>query len=247
MKEGLTPQWLEEVDSTNNEIIRREHELDNLSVVAAVCQTAGRGQRNNQWLTTPGQNLTFSMLVRFGQDGIPSVKAASQFAISEASALAVADYLENEGIASVIKWPNDIYARGRKICGMLIENTLAADEVARSIIGIGVNVNQRDFPPQLANPTSMVLQCGHEFDLRSELLKLCDILCGRLSLMGPGQHDEYVSRIYRLGVFEEYADCATGLRFMGRIKDVSPSGMLKMETKEGQLKEFAFKEISYII
>ena len=69
MKEGLTPQWLEEVDSTNNEIIRREHELDNLSVVAAVCQTAGRGQRNNQWLTTPGQNLTFSMLVRFGQDG----------------------------------------------------------------------------------------------------------------------------------------------------------------------------------
>ena len=130
---------------------------------------------------------------------------------------------------------------------MLIENTLAADEVTRSIIGIGVNVNQRDFPPQLANPTSMVLQCGHEFDLRSELLKLCDILCGRLGLMGPGQHDEYVSRIYRLGVFEEYADCATGLRFMGRIKDVSPSGMLRVETKEGKLKEFAFKEISYII
>lgn len=245
--EQLTAEWLDEVDSTNNEVYRRADELDNLSVIAAVCQTAGRGQRNNKWLARPGENLTFSALVRFGQDGIPPLGAALQFGISEAASLSVSEYLEKEGIASTIKWPNDIYVRNRKICGMLTENTLCRDSVSRSIIGIGLNVNQVSFPPELPNPTSMALVSGHEYDLRSELSRLLPILDRRLRMTGPAQHDEYVGRIYRLGVLEEYSDCRTGERFVGKIMDVSPSGLLVVETKEGKLKEFAFKEINYII
>ncbi|MGN0202602.1 MAG: biotin--[acetyl-CoA-carboxylase] ligase [Candidatus Cryptobacteroides sp.] len=247
MNEELTAEWLEEVDSTNNEILRRENELDNLSVVAAVRQTAGRGQRNNSWLTEPGANLTFSMLVRFGRDGIPALKASSQFSISEAASLAVVEYLEGEGIQASVKWPNDIYVRGKKICGMLIENSLSGNEVSRSIVGIGLNVNQRGFPPQLANPTSMSLLNGREYELCRELPKLCRMFIRRLHLAGAQQHSEYVGRIYRLGVFEEYVDTSTALHFIGKIRDVSPSGMLLVESKEGKLKEFAFKEISYII
>ncbi|MGN1216121.1 MAG: biotin--[acetyl-CoA-carboxylase] ligase [Candidatus Cryptobacteroides sp.] len=245
--EQLTAEWLDEADSTNNEVCRRADELDNLSVIAAVCQTAGRGQRNNRWLARPGQNLTFSALVRFGQDGIPPLGAAMQFGISEAASLSVSEYLEKEGIASRIKWPNDIYVRNRKICGMLIENTLCLGSVSRSIIGIGLNVNQDSFPPELANPTSMTLVSGHEYDLRSELSCLLQILDRQIRRIGPSQHDEYVGRIYRLGVFEEYSDCRTRERFVGKIRDITPSGLLVVETKEGKLKEFAFKEINYII
>lgn len=247
MNETLSPQWLEEVDSTNNEMIRRRAELDNLSVVAAVCQTAGRGQRNNSWLTHAGENLTFSMFARFSDPRMPRVKATEQFRISVAATLAVSDYLASKGVANAVKWPNDIYVRGRKICGMLIENTLEGPDVSTSIIGIGINVNQKDFPPQLVNPTSMTIVTGESYDLKAELVTLCGMLRDRLLSMGQEQHGDYISRLFRLGVFNEYVDCEDGTRFMARITGVSPSGMLQVETKEGKLKEFAFKEISFVI
>ena len=109
--------WLDTVDSTNNEARRRIESADSLSVVAAKWQTAGRGQRGNTWSSAAGENLTFSVTLKLPQDSLP---AADQFAVSEASAIAVADFLSSKGISVRIKWPNDIYAGDRKICGMRI-------------------------------------------------------------------------------------------------------------------------------
>ena len=157
MKEEVDILWLDEVDSTNNEALRHISELDNLSVIAAVHQTSGRGQRGNSWLTHAGKNMTFSMVVKFGDGALPPLEASRQFVLTRCVTLGVSDYLESEGIDCSVKWPNDIYVRNKKICGMLIENTLTDTFLTASVIGVGLNVNQNEFPPQLVNPVSMTM------------------------------------------------------------------------------------------
>ncbi|MBQ9712910.1 MAG: hypothetical protein IJV54_11560 [Bacteroidales bacterium] len=90
------------MDSTNNEIYRQIDSLDNLSVLSAKNQFAGRGQRGNKWSALPGENLTFSILLRPGMDDVPEVQALDQFRISEISTLAVKDLLSAHGIASKV-------------------------------------------------------------------------------------------------------------------------------------------------
>ncbi len=245
MKEEVDIQWLDEVDSTNNEALRHLAEIDNLSVVAAVHQTAGRGQRGNSWLTYAGENMTFSMVVKFCDGAFPPVEASRQFVLTRCVTLGVSDYLESEGIDCAVKWPNDIYVRNKKICGMLIENTLRGQFLAASVIGIGLNVNQKVFPPQLVNPVSMTMLTGKEYDIRAELPKLCRFIRHRLGRYD--NIDEYVNRLYRFNTFNEYVVCSTGESMCARIVGVSDRGMLCMETRKGERVEFAFKEISYVV
>jgi BirA family biotin operon repressor/biotin-[acetyl-CoA-carboxylase] ligase len=142
--------WLDSIDSTNDEARRRILTLDNLSVLSALEQTGGRGQRENKWHSEPNQNLTFSIVLKN-----PPVKAADQFIISEITAVTLVSFLAEHGIEADIKWPNDIYVSGKKICGILIENSLKGQGIDWTIIGIGLNVNQFNFPVNLPNPTSM--------------------------------------------------------------------------------------------
>jgi BirA family biotin operon repressor/biotin-[acetyl-CoA-carboxylase] ligase len=173
--------WVKSVDSTNEECRRRIYDIDNLSVVAAMSQSSGRGQRGNTWLSAPGENLTFSILLKFPSEevasGLEPMHAYDQFVLSEIAALSVVDLLADRGIKAKIKWPNDIYVGDRKICGMLIENSLRGEWLQQSIIGIGLNVNQRNFDVTLPNPTSMVLCNGitEDYDLDYILEKFMDI------------------------------------------------------------------------
>ena len=133
--------WLDSIDSTNSEALRRLADVPSGTVIAAREQTAGRGQRGNTWFTQPGQNLTFSIVLKF--EGVFPVSRAVW--LNYLSSLAVAEFLRSFGVACEIKWPNDVYVGKRKICGILIENQLGADGVASSVIGIGININQREF------------------------------------------------------------------------------------------------------
>ena len=145
--------WLDVAESSNDEARKAIDSLDNLSVVAVRCQTAGRGQGENTWLTAPGENMTFSIVLK-DFDILPN----QQIAISQITALAVVRFLALHGIDAKIKLPNDIYVGDRKICGILIENTLCAGKIKWSIVGIGINVNQTTFPSSLPNPTSILLE-----------------------------------------------------------------------------------------
>lgn len=144
--------WLDRVDSTNDEARRRISVLDNLSVLSASEQTGGRGQRENKWHSEPHLNLTFSIILKN-----PPVRAADQFCISEITTVTLVHFLSTYGIEADIKWPNDIYVSGKKTCGILIENSLKGQAIDWSIIGIGLNVNQSEFPTDLPNPTSMII------------------------------------------------------------------------------------------
>ena len=162
--------WLEAADSTNSELRRHPEGLDNLSIVAAREQSAGRGQGSHSWHSTPGQNLTFSILYRY--DGPCALNATEAILITQVTTLALRDYLLERGVEARIKWPNDIWVGERKICGILIENTLEGTRIRESIVGIGLNLNETDWPGDLPNPVSLRELTGQTYVPEDELTAL---------------------------------------------------------------------------
>lgn len=253
MEDKVKIRWVDETDSTQDELRRRFPEHDNLSVTAAVFQTAGRGQRGNRWTSGRGLNLTFSMLLKFGEGGFPALGVSRQFEITKAATLGVVSYLEGKGVEPSIKWPNDIYVRDKKICGMLVENVLDGDKLSHSFVGIGLNMNQREFDPSLTNPVSLSKLTGEEYDLKPELETLASLLAESFRrFLGEGgaalpDDREYENRLYRKGRFHDYVSREDGKVFEGKIIGVSPEGKLLVVNRKGELNEFAFKEINFII
>lgn len=244
--------WLNSVDSTNTETYRQSDTLDNLSVIAAYKQTKGKGQRGNKWFTEEGTNLTFSLLLKFGEGALSMLNATKQFCISEAVTCALAEYFEQEGIEVKIKWPNDIYHKDKKLVGILIENSLNGQNLSKSIVGIGINCNQKTFPPELPNPTSMTLINGVKYDLHPTLEKICKFLCKYLQIMENEEgrkalHLKFIQSLYRLNEWHNYVDISEGITIKGKIKGISESALLQIEMPDGILKEYAFKEIAYIL
>ena len=251
--------WLESIDSTNEECRRRISDIDNLSVVSALSQTSGRGQRGNTWSSAEGENLTFSIVLKFPESvtaaSLEPVQAYDQFVLSEIASLSVVDLLAEHGIQARIKWPNDIYVGDKKICGMLIENSLLGEWIQHSIIGIGLNVNQRNFDITLPNPTSMALSQEETdtFDIHTlleEFMKIFHAYLDRYCHIRGGYsrlRQMYLSHLWRKDEPTEFIDNSSSSRFRGVIRDLSDLGHIIIETNEGKLREFAFKEISFII
>lgn len=238
----MKPIWYETIDSTNTEALRHLDELPSGTVLAARDQTAGRGQRGNTWFTEPGKNLTFSIVLK----GIV-LKACDSIRLNALTSVAVASFLERYGVQPVIKWPNDIYVGGRKICGMLIENKLDGAMLGASVIGVGININQREFP-QLANATSLALCTGKDASLDEALGDFLAIFEGMIPGLGsPQLWDAYASRLYRLGKSARYYDVLREEEFEGVILGVEPDGRLCVRDAGGERRRYHFKEISYIL
>jgi BirA family biotin operon repressor/biotin-[acetyl-CoA-carboxylase] ligase len=193
-------------------------------------QTAGRGQRGNSWEAAPGENITLSLMLR--PEAIP---AARQFEVSEAVALGVVDLLDSLGIADVaVKWPNDIYVADRKVCGILIENSLSGTAIARSIAGIGLNVNQLTWRSDAPNPVSIAQLTGRTHSTAALAARMCGNILRRLSM---ANHDEYRRRLWRgTGVWPWRT--ASGEIFRAAIDDVLPDGHIIIASRA-----FAFKEV----
>lgn len=245
--------WCECIDSTNNAARKMLEDIDIMSVVAAGFQTAGRGQKGNVWSSEAGKNLTFSIAVRFGSGEFPALPAVRQFAVSEAAALAIVSFLAEEGIKAMIKWPNDIYVGDRKICGMLIEQKVRGGMLEGSVIGIGLDVNQTDFPPELPNPVSMTLLTGKEYPLEESLERIAGIFHRILSeALSSGQalsslEERYVSKLYRRDELHRFIDCRSGEEFEGLIRGIDGNACLLVDRPDKGRQSFAFKEISYVL
>lgn len=164
MQKGII--WHKSLDSTNAEVRRQLSELDNLSIVAARTQTAGRGQGDHTWTSEPGLNLTFTLLRRFpkGAFDVRNLAAINTYVTS-----VLTHYLAAHGVQAWVKPPNDIWVGDRKICGILIENILDGSFVRESIIGIGLDLNQTVWPPELPNPVSLKELTGKDYSLEKEL------------------------------------------------------------------------------
>ena len=170
------------------------NDLDNLSVLSSLSQTSGRGQGSNTWLSSPGENLTFSVILKYGEKPF---MAKDQIIISALTAITVTELLTEYEIESQIKWPNDIYVGENKICGILIEHSVKGNKLSNSIVGIGLNVNQRNFDVSLPNPTSIATCKGDSvnIDIRKCLDCFMDIYKRNLRLL---DEDRDFSKIYEL-------------------------------------------------
>lgn len=229
--------------STNDEA-RGEH-YRHMDVIWSEHQTSGRGQRGHTWHSVDGQNLTFSVVLH--PEFLPIVE---QFLLSEVVALALVDAMAEYGIECRIKWTNDIYAEDSKLVGVLIEHSLSGDKLSRTIVGIGVNVNQREFPIDLPNPTSMALRCGRELEREEVLQCFIEKLQGWYDVLKSGDKQRveqtYVSRMYHLGEEHSYM-LPSGEIIRARIRGVKPSGELRLEHADGTVSEYAFKEIEFVL
>lgn len=207
-------------------------------------QTAGRGQRGNCWEAEPGMNVTMSMLLR-----PVGVKARDQFIVSECVALGVARVTRRYLPADVfvrVKWPNDIYAGDRKICGILIENSLSGDSISHSVAGIGLNVNQRVFRSDAPNPVSIAQLSGREHDVREIIAEIADEIDLLMSLPPREVHGEYLSSLWRGCGFYRYAT-PSGEIFCAEVAGVGLDGVLSLRDQAGAVRRFAFKEVAPLI
>ena len=234
---------IDETDSTNRWL--RDYALSQPEgdyVVVSEYQTAGRGCGTNSWESERGKNLTFSLLIHPTE-----ITADCQFRISEAVSLALCEtldgYVTDRQVS--VKWPNDIYVDDCKICGMLIENRLRGRLMTDSIIGIGLNVNQREFFSDAPNPVSLVQLLGHEVALEPLLQAFLQKLEPMLQMDPETLGKAYRERLYRREGEHEYRD-GKGL-FRAKLLNVLDDGRLVLLDTEGTARIYAFKEVQFVI
>jgi BirA family biotin operon repressor/biotin-[acetyl-CoA-carboxylase] ligase len=211
------------------------------TVVITEHQTAGKGQRGNVWVTEKGQNLTFSTILK------PKfLKTQEQFQLTMCIALGITDFLSTIMEATIsIKWPNDILVNGKKVCGILIENQINSNMISHSIIGVGLNVNQKTF--SFPNASSLSAIAEKTFSLPELFEQLLGKIESRYLQLKSGtievMKEEYLNLLLWLN--EEHLFSASNTEFSGIIKGVDQTGRLDIETSEGN-RFFSAKEVVYI-
>ena len=236
-----------QIDSTNNylkELASNSKPVMEGTVIMAENQFAGRGQQQNGWHAEPGKNLTFSLLLK------PHFLAITdQFDLVRAVSLGVYDALEPLlGGQLKIKWPNDIYYSGQKLGGMLIENMIQGGQIKNAIVGIGLNINQENFPAHLPNAVSVKQILHRDYDLKALLSEICrhieawylNLKAGKVSLV----RNTYQSRLYWLN--EQKVFKSKEGEFTGTIKGVRDNGILVVENTNTAELEFSLKEIEFV-
>lgn len=234
--------YLDEVDSTNRYLLEYQPaEGEDATICVADFQTAGRGCGSNLWESERGKNLLFSLLIH-----PTDIEAREQFHISMAISLAICDAMQSYGMKDVsVKWPNDIYWKDKKLCGILIENRLSGTFIRDSIIGIGLNVNQDVFLSDAPNPVSMRQILGREFN-RDEVLRRILAKLNVCRCMVDFTYMRYNAMLYRRGKgFFPFRDASGD--FMAEILETDRSGLLMLRKQGGEVQSYAFKEVQFII
>ncbi len=232
---------LESVDSTNNytaNLLKIEG-LTSGTVILADEQFAGRGQRGAEWHVEPGLNLTFSVYLE-----LVNLSVVNQFDLSKIVALSIVDFLSKDGIVSTIKWPNDILVKGKKISGVLIENSVSSSRPLRSIVGIGININQMEFGE--LNATSIRQETGQFYPIRDALFSFIEAFNQLLEalLSKPDELNErYLANLFQMNQRAWYLDARE--KFEGEICGVEATGKLII-LRNGEKMSYDLKEIHFL-
>lgn len=240
--------FLPEIQSTNSYAIDllKNVNLPEGTVVHALNQTHGKGQRGSAWNAEPERNLTASFILR------PTFLALkNQFLLYQVVALAcydaMAQILDSSQIDIKIKWPNDILVNQKKIAGILIENTIHNGQISWCVAGVGVNINQENFENNL-KATSLKSITGKIFSIDYVL----EILCQHLEkhyLALLNSRKENITSVYLKNLFglDQYRD----FELHGKIesfcvKGVGDTGLLVLQNENGEEREMDVKDIKWI-
>lgn len=237
---------LDATESTNSYLkaMVKDSVVGDFTVVLAKRQYGGRGQMDGKWDSEPGKNLTFSMLKK-----TKMLDLKQQFVFNMAVSIAVYDTLKALEIPRVkVKWPNDIMSGAYKICGILIENMVSGDKLKSVVIGIGLNINQTEFP---GNPkaSSLKKQTQKDFDLEkvfNKLLQNIKISIAKVESENYASiYEDYQSNLFRKGLASTFQN-PNGSNFSGIIRGVNNNGKLQVQLEDDSLKDFDLKEIKLL-
>lgn len=236
---------LTKTNSTNDFLLKMASEQPQWEgVVVSDYQSNGKGMGSNKWESEPGKNLLFSILLH--PTWLPINK---QYLLSMAEAVAICEVLRQYMYGITIKWPNDIYWENRKLSGTRIDANINGRGINDMIIGTGINVNQEVFVSDAPNPTSLLLITQKEQDKDEILKRILERFTHYYNILKNGQtnliQSKYHEYLYRREGLYEYRD-AQGV-FSAEINKVLPNGTLRLKTKNGEYKEFMFKEVEFII
>ncbi len=214
------------------------------TVVLTHFQSAGKGYAGNHWESEANKNLLAS-LVLFPE----FLPAEKQFFLSKITSLALVDFLDETIDRVSIKWPNDIYAGDKKIGGILIENSVEGHYIQSSVIGVGLNINQEHFSTAIPRPVSLKQLTGREFSIESVAEKFQTHFWEWYCHLSNGQTDaidfHYFNRLYRLNQWARFKKGE--FIFEARIRGIGEFGQFILETRCGEVEEYLFKEIEFVI
>jgi BirA family biotin operon repressor/biotin-[acetyl-CoA-carboxylase] ligase len=248
---------LQSIDSTNKYAMGLIHgdllpdghgEAQHGMAVFTYEQTAGKGQRGKNWASQKDLNIALSILLNPYPLSVPE-----QFKLSVCIAVSACEFFSKyAGDETKMKWPNDIYWRDRKAGGILIENVIQSSQstVGRwqwSVAGIGININQTDFDPNLPNPVSLKQITGKKYKPVELAQELCSIIEKNYQLLIAGNFmilfNKYQTHLYKK---DEKVKLKKGTRvFETTIKGVSETGQLI--TQHSIEERFEFGEVEWVL
>ena len=212
------------------------------TVVVAETQTGGRGRLGREWDSPPGVGLYVSLVLR------PMLPPMELPQITLTTAVAVVRAVRRvAGLAPGIKWPNDLLLNGKKLGGILTEMETESDRIRHVVVGLGLNVNNPGFPPELAaTATSLTLAAGRTFSrvhLLQAWLEEFEALYGRFLNQGfPEILEEWKGAAVTLG---KMVTVRQGPReISGQALDVAPDGALLLRTANGEMVRVTSGEIT---
>ncbi|NND16470.1 MAG: biotin--[acetyl-CoA-carboxylase] ligase [Eudoraea sp.] len=237
---------LDAIGSTNEFLkdLAQKEQLSDYTLVCARHQKKGKGQRSKSWATDAGKNLTFSILKLHS-----SLQSTDQFRISIHAGLIIIDILKQHGIPDLaLKWPNDIMSGGRKICGVLIENSIRGQDFIYSVIGIGLNVNQESFPG-LPKAISMKQITGRHVNLDELLGQIQEAFKKEFEENGMQSWEElkerYEGNLYLKDGWVTFKE--NGNQINGRIEGITPTGQLNIELEGGNMRSLSQGELQWLL
>jgi BirA family biotin operon repressor/biotin-[acetyl-CoA-carboxylase] ligase len=218
-----------------------EGAVEGVSILAR-SQTAGRGRQGRAWASPTGEGLYLSVILR------PELKPAESTVLTFAAAVAVAETLASDfNIAVDIKWPNDVMAGGRKISGILVETAVEAERLQYAVMGIGVNLGQRNFLDELRETaTSIFIECGKQVE-PDEFLACLIVRLDHWYRLAISDAREVMGRWQKLSSYA--LDCPVRVRVAGDEFDavtrgLTESGALIIELGNGERREIASGEVT---
>jgi BirA family biotin operon repressor/biotin-[acetyl-CoA-carboxylase] ligase len=238
--------FLSEVDSTNNyanQLVLSKAAVEG-TVVLAQHQKKGKGQQGNSWESEAGKNLLASIILY--PDFLP---ASRQFYLSKITSLALVDFLKTETSGLSVKWPNDIYIKNKKVAGILIENAIKGQNLSSSILGIGLNLNQEKFISDAPNPVSLKQITGRDYKITVVAGTICELINNWYKKLEHGSFKEidsaYLNQLFRVNEWALFAK--QGKQFEARISGIGEFGQLILEERTGNISEYMFKEVEFVI
>ena len=237
---------LNAIESTNLYLknLAVEKELESYTVVSANYQSAGRGQMGANWHSEIGKNLTFSILIKFD-----SFEIERQFYLSMAVSLGLLAAIRFHISSPLfVKWPNDILAEKDKLAGILIENIVTGNVIKQTVIGIGLNVNQEQFPSTIGKVTSLKKITGNPFDTDSLLESIVISIQNFVDYIERKEFQKlknlYLKSLYKFEKPVMFED-DKGVIFLGKIVNVCEDGKLEVALEDEKTRKFNLKEIKF--